>query len=718
MEKEKLKALIQDKKLLPIIPLQGYKNIPSVKWSKEENRIKSIGEYEKYLNKNCTGYSLLTGVVSGIMVIDLDVNHGDSSINGIDTFSNFIEELTTEDKEIIKNTFSVRSPRGGIHLYFKYKKGLKNKAEYIPGVDVRTDGGIITLPYTKRKLEEGEIKEYTLLNDSNVKEIPKALFDKLKETSQKSTNTEDNAAVEKEIIRDIQYKQGVRNDSLFKDAISIISKSSIRDIETVTAIVQGLNLYKCSPPLGTDEVANITASIIQRLNPQYCDDKGIINAGLLAEYVLNETPCYTKGNLWYKYNNEKGVYDYLEFKQVQRMFFDYIVNVADKRTSTKSKNFAEMLMLNSEDAREVHDEKKYINCLSGVIDIEDNKILKHDSKYKTEIQFQAELIQDHEAYQELFNKSHFKKFLNDLLDDESILTLQESWGLMLSPHAKEVQNCFIYKGEGSNGKSVTFDIQEALINDNSKICGIGLGDFGGDFVISSAEGKHVNIVRDDELSGKTVNKAFKSMVTGEPLLVNRKKKDLVRLSFNMTHFFGLNRLPSAADKSTGFFRRPVIIPFNTSFGTEEEVAKGLRDKVKDTQIGQRIIDNELNIVFTWAYEGLQRVKANKWKVTISKAADKEMEEYREEVDSAYAFFNERIVKSLLKGARIDKKKVYNAYLDWCSDNGITYMNTVQFGRQLSSFGIKSKVSNSIRYWLDIDLMELELIEDGTSPFVD
>lgn len=717
MEKEKLKLLIQDKNLFPIIPLQGYKNIPTVKWSKEENHIKSIEEYEKYSNKNCTGFSLLTGDVSGVMVIDLDVGHVDG-INGIGNFNEFIENLATEDKDIINNTFSVRSPNGGIHLYFKYRRGLKNKAEYLPGVDIRTDGGIITLPYTKRKLESGVIKEYEVLNNSDVKEMPKALFDKLKKLLQKNkVNEEDRAAAEKEISRDIQYTQGARNDNLFKDAISIISKSSIRDIETITAIVQGLNLYKCSPPLDIDEVANITASIIQRLNPCYCDSKGMINAGLLAEYILKDTPCYTKGNLWYKYNNEKGVYEYLEFKQVQKMFSKYIVNDADKRTATKSKNFAELLMLLSEDAKEVHDEKKYINCLSGVIDIESNKILKHGPKYKTEIQFQAHLITDHGEYQERFNNSEFKKFLYSTLDDESILTLQESWGLMLSPHAKEVQNCFIYKGEGANGKSLTFDIQEALINDN-KICGIGLGDFGEPFVISVAEGKHVNIVRDDELSGKTIHKFFKSMICGEPVTVNRKMRDLIRMGFNITFFFGLNRLPGATDKSTGFFRRPIIIPFKFSFGTDEEVAEGKRDKVKDTGLGQRIIENELDIVFTWAYEGLQRVKANRWNITVSKAAEAEMEEYREEVDSAYAFYNERIVKSSLKNCRIEKKKVYTAYLDWCSNNGIIPMNNVQFGRQLKSNSIKDTASNSVRYWLDIELMDLELIGDSTSPFTD
>lgn len=715
MGKEDLKTLIEGKKLFPIIPLQNYDNKPYVKWSLEENRIKSISEFESISNKKYTGFSLLTGKISGIMVIDIDKNHGDGSIDGQKSFDELINDLSEEDKEQISNTFSVRSPNGGIHLYFKYRRGLKSKAEYTPGVDIRTDGGLIVLPYTKRKLDDGNIKEYKVLNDADIKEMPKALFDKLIKLDKRQNPSNDLATPSIDLVS-TNYKEGARNDKLFRDAIGIISKSRIRDIETVTAIVQGLNLYKCSPPI-TDitEISNIVGSIVQRLHPSYCNEKGNIINYQLAQYILDKQPSYTKGNLWFMYDNEKGVYRYLEFKEVQRMFFDYTINDVDK-TSTRSKSFSELLMLLSEDAREVHDEKKYINCLNGVIDIESNEPLEHDPKYKTEIQFQANLILDSKEYEELFNKSEFKKFLGNILDNESIKTLQEAWGLMLSPHAREVQNCFIYKGEGSNGKSVTFDIQEALIDDNKHICSIGLGDFGGDFTVSVAEGKHANIVRDDELSGKTVNKAFKSMVCGEPILVNRKGKDLVRLSFNITHFFGLNRLPSASDKSTGFFRRPIIIPFNSSFGTEKEVVEGKRDKLKDTQIGQRIIDNELDIVFTWAYYGLLRVKANKWQVTISKAAEEEMEEYREEVDSAYAFFKERITVANKKEAKVAKKDVYKTYYAWCISNNRAPMNPTHLGRQLSSFGVKHIKSNSIGYYLNIEVNDLELLVGGDSPF--
>lgn len=43
-----------------------------------------------------------------------------------------------------------------------------------------------------------------------------------------------------------------------------------------------------------------------------------------------------------------------------------------------------------------------------------------------------------------------------------------------------------------------------------------------------------------------------------------------------------------------------------------------------------------------AYEGLKRVRDNKWKVTISLASQLENEEYRKECDSSYAFFKEAL----------------------------------------------------------------------------
>ena len=704
MVKENLISIV-NRGLIPIVPLFDYKKVPAIKWNDKDNWITTKEyDFKQYSNKNITGFSLICGEPSGIMVIDIDLNHGET--NGQESFDKLIEDLSEEDKEQILNTYTINTPNGGKHLYFQYEKGLKSKANYVPSVDIRTDGGLIVLQGSQVKIDN-KIREYKVLNDTNINKMPKSLFDKFMDIIAPKTKNDKKPSNNGQVSN---YKEGSRNQELFKEVIGIISKSSIRDINTISSIARGLNLLKCNPPLEDEEVNNIITSISQRLNPQYCNEKGIVNNYLLSEHILQNQPCYTKGNLWFMYDKSKGVYEYLELKQVQRMYFKYAINDNDK-SPTKSKNFAELLMLLSEDAKEVYDEKRYINCLNGIVDIERNVLMPHTSEHKTEVQFQANFITDSKEWKELFDKSEFKKFLYSTLDEESIKTLQEAWGLMLSPHAKEVQNCFIYKGEGSNGKSAIFDIQEALINDNRHICSIGLGDFGETFAISVAEGKHVNIVRDDELNGKTVSKAFKSMCCGEPVTVNRKNKDLVRLGFNMTMFFGLNRMPSASDKSTGFFRRPIIIPFNISFGTEKEVEEGIRDKIKDPLISERIINNELDIVFTWAYYGLHRVKKNNWKVTQSKASLDEMEEYRQEADSSYAFYKEKVVRIPNKGIRIPIGDVYHSYCNWCTDNHIVPMGNINFGRQFASFGIKSKSSNKVRYYLDIEIDDLEPVPE-------
>ena len=43
-------------------------------------------------------------------------------------------------------TPAVKTPSGGWHYYFKYQKGLVNRARVITDCDVRTDGGYVVAP--------------------------------------------------------------------------------------------------------------------------------------------------------------------------------------------------------------------------------------------------------------------------------------------------------------------------------------------------------------------------------------------------------------------------------------------------------------------------------------------------------------------------------------------------------------------------------------------
>ena len=699
--------VIKDKGLFPMVPLFNYSKIPKISWNNEEVQIKSVDELGKY--KNVTGYSLICGKKSNIMVIDIDLNHGDGSINGMENFQELVSEFSEEDKKQIFSTMTVRTPRGGKHLYFKYKEGLKSKANYIDGIDVKTDGGLIVLPGTRVRIDN-KVKTYELIQDNPIQEMPQVLFDKLINLIKPVVTKKSNIVTTNNNSAPSQYNEGSRNQELFKEVISIISKSSIREVNTISSIAKGLNLLKCNPPLDSKEVDNIVGSIVQRLNPSYCDEKGNINNWRLVQKVLEDRPSYVKGNLWFIYDDKKGHYDYKETREIQRMYFGYAIKDTD-RTATKSKNFAELLMLNAENAKNSYDEKNYINCKNGIIDINKNELIPHDSKYKLQIQFNANYTED---WKSKYESSKFKRFLETTLDKDDILTMQQAFGLFLSPHAREVEKVFLLKGSGSNGKSVMFDIMESLI-DKKYISGVGLGDFGQEFIISMMEGKHANIVRDDDFE-RTIHKHFKSIATGEEVAVNRKNKDHVRLAFNVTMFFGLNGLPNSKDKSFGFFRRPIIIQFDNTFGTQREVDEGKAKYLKDTNIGKSIIENELDIVFNWAYEGLQIVKSNNWTVEQSQKSIDEMEQYREETDTVYAFYKNYITEMI--GNEIFAKKLYEQYLTYCNQNYIDKpVSMTTFGKQIKSYGIEWRDRTGGRVYINITT-DLERVYAETNIFDD
>ena len=325
--------------------------------------------------------------------------------------------------------------------------------------------------------------------------------------------------------------------------------------------------------------------------------------------------------------------------------------------------------------------------------------MPYNSEYRLTSQFQAK-------YREVtdleFKESRFKRFLDELLDQESQLTLQEGMGLLISPHAQEIQQAFIFLGNGKNGKSALMELMQALIGSKEKICSIGLGDFAKDFDISAAEGKIANIVMDDDLTSVRVGAAFKSMITGEAVRVNRKNKDIKVMEFNMTHYFNLNRLPSASDKSDGFYRRFCIIPFNNTFGSKEDVEKGITTHERDPFVTKKIIEEELDLFFWWALQGLKRLKSNNWKLTVSTAALHEMENFKIDSDSAFAFYRECI--EICKGNNVQVAAVVLAYDVFCGRNGITKPMAGQtLGKQLKSFGIKQGRTNTMRFYKDIKI---------------
>ena len=121
-----------------IIPIRPSDKRPLVRWEEFQHRHPSESEARTWF---CgwpeAGIGIVTGAISGLVVVDIDVRHGGDGA---------LEHLEQEHGRL-PTTVECRTGGGGRHLYFAHPGGLvRNKVGLAPGVDLRGDGGYVVAP--------------------------------------------------------------------------------------------------------------------------------------------------------------------------------------------------------------------------------------------------------------------------------------------------------------------------------------------------------------------------------------------------------------------------------------------------------------------------------------------------------------------------------------------------------------------------------------------
>ena len=264
MSLKEVKELAKDKELIPLVPITGYTNKPYCPWSNEEYWIKSpdgiksdkfswINSKGERKSSNITGFSLLTGSRSNITVIDLDMNHKDGT-DGIASFETLIKDLSKEDINIINSTFRVKTPRGGIHVYFKYIEGIKNDSDLfkdikLPGIDVRNDGGQVPIAFSKRKIEEKTLK-YEVINNNDIQEMPQALKDLFLDKGSSSNGIDKFQLMDEDIflpLRGMVEGDG-RNNALNKLLFQYAKQHDLKDFLSISSVALNINTRYFAEP--------------------------------------------------------------------------------------------------------------------------------------------------------------------------------------------------------------------------------------------------------------------------------------------------------------------------------------------------------------------------------------------------------------------------------------------------------------------------------------
>lgn len=235
-----IEYLKQGFSVIPVLP--GDKR-PACEWKEFQERYAADEEVVEWWKKwPDANVGVITGIISGISVIDVDGKIGLASIGN--------QPVKPPSTRVIK------TPHGW-HLYYKYRDDWHTGAGFLPGIDVRNDGGYVVAPPSQI-----EGVEYKVFRANEIAEITLPLA-ALQAHSRNGTAP---SATEPEQgrptwVRDAISKgaaQHVRNDTATRLIGYFHSLGTPRDV--IEVILSGF-ASKCDPPMDARELEATIESV-------------------------------------------------------------------------------------------------------------------------------------------------------------------------------------------------------------------------------------------------------------------------------------------------------------------------------------------------------------------------------------------------------------------------------------------------------------------------
>ena len=254
------------------------------------------------------------------------------------------------------------------------------------------------------------------------------------------------------------------------------------------------------------------------------------------------------------------------------------------------------------------------------------------------------------------------KVLNKVfLGDRAVINLfEEMLGACIIKHSR-YQKGFILYGGGSNGKSTILDMIKRFLGKNNYST-IELDKLTTDkFAAAELENKLANIGDDINNSAIKDTGTLKKLLSGDSLLVQRKNERPFMLEPYATHIFSANQIPRSFDKTQGFYRRWIFIPFNAVFDkTDPDYDPMIEDKLTT--------DNALSYMLNLAIRGAQRLMKNRG-FTEPASVREALEQYINENSTTLSWIDDAGI-TLDSVLETSTDQLYSDFVDWCKNSGI------------------------------------------------
>lgn len=693
-----------------VIPLRNDKRA-AFPWEQYQKEKADEAQITKWWTSNpnfCIG--IVTGPISGITVVDLDHGKPDGKVTPLETFP---------------ETFTVKTPSGGYHLYYQFSDCVHTSTNIFPQyphTDIRNVGGYVVAggsvtDYIDKGQKAGGL--YEIIKDIAIAPFPTELF-----APAHAVSSEGPIKKKKKLTELMGVVEGQGGNNAMTSLVGkLVSKwpESEWDNEVWPVICEVNKTYK--PPFTDKELLTIYESITKKekkrqegeeepeneeegkIVTQYKNNK-TKGTYLLAMYIVKKYNIVTIGEIEKEvYIYQNGVYRRAEneiiYPEVQRILKN-LVNKSSKLETMhkicdatyKNRDIFATVPLN------------FIPLANGVYDIDTNKLLEHSPSYYFKCQFPVKYDKNAQCPKSI-------KFLQQVLDDEQFLILQEWIGYYFYRNYM-FKKAIILVGEGDTGKTTLLEMITHLLG-RDNISSVSLQKMASDkFAGAHMYEKHGNLV--DELSAKDISDSGSFKVATGGGSISGEYKFGNQFSFlNYSKLtFACNKIPTVKDfDDVAYFNRWMIIRFTRT------IAKKIPNFIQTLTT-----EEERSGLFNFAIDGLKRLM-DQGKFSYNKNAEDTKLEMMKNGSSIAQFISEKIVQE--DNAEISKEDMYDIYAKFCRDNELQTETMDAFGKKFMFYisyaseglmtehagGFKTK---RVRAWRNVGVVKdpTTVVEDGGS----
>lgn len=458
-------------------------------------------------------------------------------------------------------------------------------------------------------------------------------------------------------------KSTSRNQTLFNYILTLQSNGFTKDETRRT--IKIINKFVLENPLDEREIDTITRD--DAFSEELFFEKDKFLHDRFGNYMLsNSNIMHIDGQVYIYTSDHLYSNDPNDFEKVM---LEKIPSLRDSQRKEVYKYITLMCDVEGEFSN-----PRYIGLKSNILDIQTGETFPYSPKWV--INNRINVDYNPKAKHTLLDKTLDKVSCHDA---QIRSLLEEMIGYTLF-RKNTMQVCFILTGEGSNGKSTILNVIKRLLGKRN-YTSLDLREMEDTFKPAELAGKLANI--GDDISAKYLDSssAFKKVVTGESFIVQRKYAQPFELESYATQIFCANEVPQVSDKSDGFSRRLVIVPFNATFSKNDpDYDPFIEDKLLE--------DSSLEYLLSIAIEGLKRVLYNK-KFTSSDKGEAEKNEYIKGNNNVLEYFEEE--------PSIENESVADAYLTyqvWCSKSGCMPVKKANFSKEVKKhIGLSAKVKS-------------------------